>query len=358
MEQGRVIADLPPHEMLAGTLLLEKGIREPLYLTAMKFAGCDLSSEDKPAYIETVRLDRHREKILRWFEESSVPRPRPRGPSVLRAESVSYSYDGERNAVENITFDIREGEMVSILGKNGAGKSTLAAIIMGLIKPDSGTLHLHDRPLAGTTIAERSSEIGFVMQNPNHMISHHMIREEVGFGPRLRGFEEAETGRRVDEVLELCGLRRFRNWPINTLSYGQKKRVTIASILVMQPKLLILDEPTAGQDYRHYTDIMEFLRGLNDREGLTIIFITHDMHLALEYTARSIVLTDGKLLRDDTMSRIFSDPDTIEKANLKLTSLYDLAGMAGIDRPDLFIDRFIEEEQKRRTWISQKFASV
>ncbi len=358
MEQGRVIADLPPHEMLAGPLLLEKGIREPLYLTAMKFAGCDISPEDKPAYIDTVRIDRHREKIRRWFEESSVPRPVPRGPSVLRAESVSYSYDGKRNAVENIGFDIREGEMVSILGKNGAGKSTLAAIIMGLIKPDSGTLHLHDRPLAGTTIAERSREIGFVMQNPNHMISHHMIREEVGFGPRLRGFDEAETERRVEEALELCGLRRFRNWPINTLSYGQKKRVTIASILVMQPKLLILDEPTAGQDYRHYTDIMEFLRMLNDREKLTIIFITHDMHLALEYTARSIVLTDGQLLRDDTMSRIFSDPDTIEKANLKLTSLYDLAGMAGIERPDLFIDRFIEEEQKRRTWISQKFASV
>lgn len=358
MEEGRLIADLPPHEMLAGTLLLEKGIREPLYLTAMKFAGCELSPEDKPAYIETVRIEPHREKLRRWFEERSLPRPVPRGPSVLRAESVSYSYDGARNAVQEVSFDIREGEMVSILGKNGAGKSTLAAIIMGLIKPDSGSLYLNGRSLSGTTIAERSREIGFVMQNPNHMISHHMIKEEVGFGPRLQGFDEAGIERRVDEALELCGLRRFRNWPVNSLSYGQKKRVTIASILVMRPRLLILDEPTAGQDYRRYTDIMEFLRALNRREGLTIIFITHDMHLALEYTARSIVLTDGKLLKDDTMSRIFSDPEIIERANLKLTSLYDLAGMAGIDRPDLFIDRFIEEEQKRRTWISQKSASV
>ncbi|ADK82678.1 ABC transporter ATP-binding protein [Sediminispirochaeta smaragdinae] len=358
MEQGRIIADEKPDKLLAGSLLAEKGIREPLYIAAMKFAGCTLSEEDRAASIDTIRLEKHREKILKWFRERQLPRPEAKGPSLLRLESVSYSYTGERKALEEISFDIREGEMVSILGKNGAGKSTLAAIITGLIKQDSGKLFFRDEEISKTTIADRSREIGFVMQNPNHMISHHMIREEVGFGPKLRQMPEDEIERRIDEALKLCGLYRFRNWPIGSLSYGQKKRVTIASILVMEPKLLILDEPTAGQDYRHYTDIMEFLRRLNDEAGLTIVFITHDMHLALEYTARSIVLTDGKMIGDDSMSRIFSNPGIIETANLKPTSLYELANKLGIGEVDRFIDRFIEEEQRQRTWTSQKSASA
>jgi energy-coupling factor transport system ATP-binding protein len=354
MEKGRIIADQEPHRLLASPLILEKGLREPLYITAMKYAGCSLEEADRAAYIDTLELEGHRERLLDWFDARVIPPPGERGPSLLRAEDLNFSYDGERTALENISFDVTEGEMIALLGKNGAGKSTFASLVMGLLKPDTGALFFRGSNMSAMNIAERSGSIGYVMQNPNHMISHHMVREEVGFGPRLKGLPEEEIEQRVDAVLKLCGLYPFRNWPIPALSYGQRKRVTIASILIMEPRLLILDEPTAGQDYRHYSEIMDFLADLNRRTGLTLIFITHDMHLALEYTPRAVVLTDGQMLRDDTTARIFSDPDLIEQANLKLTSLYTLANRLEIGSPEEFIGCFIEEERKRRVWISQR----
>jgi len=354
IDKGEILVDMDADSLLASDLLYRKGIREPLYITALKLAGCEVRAQDRIAHIHSIDLEPYREKVRKWF----ISRPRPgtveRGESLLRIEELSYSYDGIRNALERISIDLSEGEMVSVLGKNGAGKSTLSSIVMGILKPDMGKIQFRGEDITNDNISSRSRRIGYVMQNPNHMISEFNVYDEVAFGPRKAGLSEADTEERVAKVLRLCDLYTMRKWPINVLSYGQKKRVTVASILVMEPQLLILDEPTAGQDYYHYTEIMEFIRRLNKELKITILIVTHDLHLALEYTDRSIVLSDGRLLSDDKVERIFSNEDVIEEANLKLTSLYELAHMVGIEETDEFIRLFIDEEKASREWTIEK----
>ena len=258
---------------------------------------------------------------------------------------LSYSYDGKRQALDDLSFDIAHGEFVSILGKNGSGKSTITKLLMGVIEPDAGSMMFDGIDLATLSIFERSQKIGVVMQNPNHMISHHMIFDEVAFGLRNRGDDEASIEKKVNEMLTLCGLSKFRHWPIEALSYGQKKRVTIASILVMEPKLLILDEPTAGQDYRNYTAMLSFIEELNRKLDITVMIISHDMHLVLEYTTRSIVIADSRLLADQAMIEVFTQPQLLAKANLTTTSLYELSCRLGTSDPLNFMTHFIQQEK-------------
>jgi len=260
-------------------------------------------------------------------------------------EGVSFSYTEDKQALKEISFDIASGEMVSIIGRNGAGKSTLAKLICGFIQPDEGCIYYDNEDISDKTIKERADLIGFVMQNPNQMISQTMIADEVGLGLRLRGVEEKEITRRVGNTLEICGLAPFKSWPVSALSYGQKKRVTIASILVLEPKVIILDEPTAGQDFRHYSEIMRFLCKLN-RIGMTIILITHDMHLMLEYTPRAIALSDGEIVSDAPAYEALTNEAVISRANLKETSLYTLAGLAGLSDGTAFVKSFIDYEKR------------
>ena len=232
------------------------------------------------------------------------------------------------------------------VGKNGAGKSTMAKLLCGFEKPDQGSLYYRGQVMSGDTIKERASHIGYVMQNPNQMISKPMIFEEVALSLVMQKLPEEEIRQRVYETLKICGLYEFRNWPVNALSYGQKKRVTIASILVVSPQILILDEPTAGQDFRHYTEIMEFLRELNEK-GITVLMITHDMHLMLEYTSRSLVFADGRKIADTTPEALFSDPQLLERASLKETSLVEIAEACGL-APESYIRAFIEYDREVR----------
>ncbi len=345
MERGRIVSDTAPDELLASSLLAQKGIREPLYLTALKYAGCPVTGQDNPSSLTAMAKDRFKPALKEWTMREKVSPGTPEGEEILGIRDLSYSYDGDKPVLNDISFSLKKGEMISVLGKNGAGKSTLSKLIMGVITPDRGSISFMGGNLLEKPVNERSRSIGFVMQNPNHMISHSLIREEVGFGLDLRGTAEEERDRRVDDVLKLCGLYPFRNWPIRALSYGQRKRVTIASILVLEPELLILDEPTAGQDYRHYTEIMEFLTDLNSRTGLTIMMVTHDMHLALEYTDRAVVLSEGEMICDNSIARVFSDRDVIVKANLKETSLFTLAEQWDLGNPEDFINRFIAHEK-------------
>jgi energy-coupling factor transport system ATP-binding protein len=259
-------------------------------------------------------------------------------------DHLSFSYDGIRPTLKDIDFDIREGEMVSIIGKNGAGKSTLSKIMCGFEKEDKGAVLYHGENLQGKSIRERAVYIGLVMQNPNQMISKPLIYDEVSLGLKLRNVPEEEIKRRVEKVLDVCGLAPFIEWPISALSYGQKKRVTIASILALDPRIIILDEPTAGQDYRHYTEIMQFLQEIN-KLGITVILITHDMHLMLEYTPRAIVLAGGEMIADTRASVVLTDPHVIAEANLKETSLYHLAELAGIPDGTRFVQNFIDYER-------------
>ena len=349
MNDGRILADLRPDELLSGSLLAENGIREPLYLTAMRYAGIAITPEKHPAHVDTVALDEADTRRLRsWFHAGGPRRPDPATTPLLEVRGLNFGYTKGQNTLRDISFSIGRGEMVSIVGRNGAGKSTLSKLICGFETPDSGRILLEGKDLSGENIRRRAQHIGYVMQNPNQMISKTMIFDEVALGLRGSGLSEAEIRARVEDTLKICGLYPFRNWPISALSFGQKKRVTIASVLVQGPELILLDEPTAGQDFKHYTEIMEFLRGLN-AEGVTVVMITHDMHLMLEYTPRALVFCDGQLIADRSAAAVLCDPALIERAALKETSLYTLANHCGIAPAEDFVQRFIDEDREVRT---------
>lgn len=345
VHDGGILADMRPDELLTTSILTDNGIREPLYITALKYAGVEITEEMKPGHIDTLTLSKEeKEKVSEWHKSITKNTSEDNRPSILKLENVSFSYDGVRNILNDVSIDIKEGEMVSIVGKNGAGKSTLSKVICGFVKEDSGNIFYEGKDISGKSIKERAEDIGIVMQNPNQMISKAMIFDEVALGLRLRGVKEEEITERVEKALKICGLAPFKSWPISALSYGQKKRVTIASILVLNPKVIILDEPTAGQDYHHYSEIMEFLKELNE-QGVTIIMITHDMHLMLEYTPRAIAIAGGRKIEDALSSVILTNDAVINEANLKETSLYNLANIAGIEDGTAFVQGFIDYER-------------
>lgn len=345
---GTIVADMKPDDLLTGNLLEEQGIREPLYVTALKHAGCNIRPEDRPQHVETMNFKPYEENVRTWFEATPVPQKPAAQESVLKVEHLDFSYQPGKSILSDINFDVKKGEMISIVGKNGAGKTTLSNLICGFLTPGAGTIELDGEDIAPLSVKERGERIGMVMQNPNQMISKPMIFDEVALGLSVRGVPEEEIRERVHETLKICGLYPFRNWPVSALSFGQKKRVTIASILVMKPEILILDEPTAGQDYRHYTEIMEFLKNINETQGTTIIMITHDMHLMLEYTNRAVVVADGNLLTIDTPANVLTDEAITALAYLKQTSLYEMAVKCGIDEPSQFVQRFINYERAVR----------
>ena len=317
VNEGELIFNGSPDELLSSTLLLENGIREPLYVTVLRQLGFDTRSAQNLSQLDALDLSDLAlpDRVLKDKRDSS-------SDSILKVEGLSVSYGDNPTIIEDLSFSLKKGERLAIVGKNGAGKSTLAKALCGFV-PSQGKLTYEGQDISQDSIAERSERIGFVLQNPNQMISQTMIFDEVALGLRLRGIEEAEVEERVHEVLKTCGLYSFRNWPISALSFGQKKRVTIASILVLKPEIIILDEPTAGQDYKTYTDIMNFLDSLQ-KQGHTIVMITHDMQLMLEYSDRCLVVVEGKIIADDKPVTILNQKDLLESANLKQTSLYTL----------------------------------
>lgn len=347
MNNGEIVADTTPNEVLSTNILKNIGVREPLYISALKYANCNITPNMNPKSVESIDLDKCKEEVNTWYSSIDEDVIKSSNKTILELENISFSYNEEKQILKNVSFKVNKGDMVSIVGKNGAGKSTISKLICGFYKPTSGKILFNGEDIANKTIKERSEKIGFVMQNPNQMISKSMIFDEVAFGLRVRGYSEDEVKERVYNTLKICGLYPFRNWPISALSFGQKKRVTIASILVLNPEVIILDEPTAGQDFKHYSEIMEFLVELN-KQDITIIMITHDMHLMLEYTNNVVVLSDGEKIADDTAINILTNNEVIEKANLKETSLYELAKKCGIKDEKNFIKRFIDYDRRVR----------
>ena len=317
VNEGELLFNGSPDELLSSKLLLENGIREPLYVTVLRQLGFDTRSAQNLSQLDALDLSDLAlpDRVLKDKRGSS-------SDSILKVEGLSVSYGDNPAIIEDLSFSLKKGERLAIVGKNGAGKSTLAKALCGFVS-SQGKLTYKGQDISQDSIAERSERIGFVLQNPNQMISQTMIFDEVALGLRLRGIEEAEVEARVHEVLKTCGLYSFRKWPISALSFGQKKRVTIASILVLKPEIIILDEPTAGQDYKTYTDIMNFLDSLQ-KQGHTIVMITHDMQLMLEYSDRCLVVVEGKVIADDNPVTILNQKDLLESANLKQTSLYTL----------------------------------
>ena len=349
MEDGRIVFDGTPDALLSSNLLIEGGIREPLYITALKYAGIEITEDKLPHSIRSINLTYEDKDLVRmWHESTPTIRPAPKSDTILDIKNLEFAYEDREPTLKGVDLEVHRGELLSIVGRNGAGKSTLAKVICRFEKDCTGSMELMGEDLLTLSIKECADRVGYVMQNPNQMISKTMIFDEIALGLRMRGFSEDAIKEKVESVMKICGLYEFRKWPISALSYGQKKRVTIASILVLDPDIIILDEPTAGQDFRHYTDIMEFLRDINSR-GITIIMITHDMHLMLEYAERALVFTDGRIIADDTSAAILTNPAITEKASLKETSLYHLALMCGIDDPSEFVQHFINYDREVRS---------
>lgn len=349
MGDGKILADLHPDELLSTRLLEENGIREPLYLTALRYAGVELVPAKKPAHADSVVIDEaDRKKMTDWFWSRPAAEAEKEHEPLLEVRNLTFGYERGGQTLRDVSLTIHKGEMVSIVGKNGAGKSTFSKLVCGFETPDSGEILFQGRDLLQENIRHRAKHIGYVMQNPNQMISKTMIFDEVALSLRNMGKSEEEIREKVEETLKVCGLFPFRNWPVSALSFGQKKRVTIASVLVQDPELIILDEPTAGQDFHHYTEIMEFLRGLNEK-GVTVVMITHDMHLMLEYTPRALVFADGRLIADRSAAAVLCDPQLIRQAALKETSLFTLANQLGISPAEEFVQRFIEEDREVRS---------
>ena len=323
VNDGRILFDDHPDLLLKTTLLAENGIREPLYLTTLRQLGLDIAEMDHLSDLASLELP-----ALPFSKEAVVEATQERDSNLFSVEHISFSY-GKRPVLQDISLEIAKGERIAIVGKNGAGKSTLAKAFCQFIQTE-GAYSWQGKDIKADSIKERAERIGYVLQNPNQMISETMIFDEVALGLRLRGLPEEEIEERVLAVLKTCGLYEFRKWPVSALSFGQKKRVTIASILVLGPEVILLDEPTAGQDQRNYTEIMNFLDELNQK-GHTIIMITHDMQLMLDYSDRAIVIVDGQVLADKSPAQVLTDRDLIAAANLKETSIFTLAKKLGVD---------------------------
>lgn len=347
IDKGEVKAVGTPDEILKSDLLGKCGLREPLYVSAIKYANCDLNRINNLSNLNNLDED-SKENIKNWFNNESKnisKKDYNNEEKILEIKNLTFSHDKVKNTLDDVSFSLNKGEILAVLGNNGAGKSTLCRLITGILKYKEGNIFLKDECIDSWSIKKIGSSIGYVMQNPNQMISQHMIKDEIALGLKCRGYSKEEIDKKVEEVLKICGLYAYRNWPVQALSYGQKKRVTIASILAINPDVIILDEPTAGQDHKHYTEFMEFVKSLSEK-GISIILITHDMQLALEYCDRAIVLSAGKKIADNKPSCILTDKNIIKQANLKETSLSTLAKAIGMETPDDFVQFFIDYERQ------------
>lgn len=348
MDEGRIVADLPPDDLLRKGLLKKYGIREPLYLTALKKAGVSLSDLADLTDVSTLVSPEINSALINTFEKQPAVQKTAAKEPLLELKQLTFGYHYNRSIIDQCDLTLYKGEMISLVGHNGAGKTTLSNLITGFYAPDSGDILWKGQSILGDSIKKRAEKIGYVLQNSNQMLSKNQLYDEIALGLRNRQFSEEEIAEKIDRTLKICGLYPFRNWPLSALSHGQKRRVAIASILVLEPEMLILDEPTAGQDYRHYSEMMDFLQELN-RHGITILMITHDMHLMLEYTTRTLILKEGRLIADLSPAEALSSQELTKAASLRATSLFNLARNNHVPDAAAFVDSFIKKERQEKT---------
>ncbi|AVK61623.1 heme ABC transporter ATP-binding protein [Lactobacillus sp. CBA3605] len=347
MSDGQIVANDRPEVILKTALLAQLGLREPLYLAALKLAGIDLHAVSHVADLQQLTVPNLTATLQHWTAGVALKSPVPHLDSLLNIDQLSFGYDPRKPIIDQLSLTLHRGEMVSLVGQNGTGKSTLSNLITGFLTPQAGHLTFDGHDLLTQSVKERADKIGYILQDPNQMLSKTLIFDEVATGLVLRGVATATIKKRVLATLKVCGLYEFRHWPISALSFGQKKRVTIAAILVLEPTMLILDEPTAGQDLKHYTEMMTFLTTLNQQQHLTIMLITHDMHLMLEYTDRTLVLGHGKIIKDAAPADVLTDTAIIKTAGLAKTSLYTLAAQHQLN-PTEFVAKFVQAEREAR----------
>ncbi|KRM91107.1 ABC transporter ATP-binding protein [Liquorilactobacillus cacaonum] len=348
LRDGKIVADDTPTAILVTEKISQLGLREPLYLGALRHVGVSITDCQDIQHVETIKSPVIDEKLKQWTKNVELSNSVKESTDLLILKNIGFSYDNGKQVINNLNLTIHRGEMVSLVGRNGTGKSTLSNLITGFLTPTTGEMLFENEDMSRLSVKERASKIGYILQDPNQMISKTTVFEEVSSGLVLRAVKNDTIQESVYDILKVCGLYEMRNWPISALSFGQKKRVTIAAILVLNPEMLILDEPTAGQDYEHYTEIMSFLEGLLKQRELTIVLITHDMHLMLEYTTRTIVLGEGHIIMDDEPAAVLTNDDILKRASLAKTSLYTLADRFGLPSADDFVAKFIESERRSR----------
>lgn len=348
LADGRVIANDQPDQLLQGDLLLKNGLREPLYVTALKNAGINVSQISHLSNLANLKLTQPDcDRLKKWVRQQKLLSRKPLHDPVISLKEITFGYPGEPKIFNNFNLTIHHGEITAIVGKNGTGKTTLVNLVTGFLQPQSGKLYFEDTDISGNSVKQRAERIGYVLQDPNQMISKTMIYDEVALGLKLRGVDSQTIQARVFETLKITGLYPYRKWPISALSFGQKKRVTIAAALVLRPEVLILDEPTAGQDLAHYSQMMAFLSRLNQTQGTTVVMITHDMNLMMAYANRAIVLNHGQVLADATPAKVLTNQQVIEKAHLSRLSVQTLAEKANMSDPIDFAEKLMMFERGR-----------
>ncbi len=244
-----------------------------------------------------------------------------RGPVAVRFEGVSFSYDG-RPAIRDVTLEVREGERIALLGNNGAGKSTLAKLMLGILKPTSGRVLVYGMDTREREVYEIAPYVGLVFQDPFNMLFARSVEEELSYGPRNLGVGGGEIAERVRAAASRCGIEHLLPHSPFAASHGEKKRICVGSVLTMMPRVLILDEPTAGQDYASYTAFMDFISSLMESGAIrSLIVITHDTDLAIEYTQRTVILSDGRVVADGPTREVLADPDNLRVGRIRETSL-------------------------------------
>lgn len=340
LSKGEVVANGTPEELFRKDIFRQYGLREPLYIEALKYSGVNLET-DSIYPISKIGTNENIKKVQTWCDSIELKEKRFKD-NILSVQNLSFAYDESKSILKDVNFSVNRGEILALLGNNGAGKSTLCKVITGIEKESSGDIIFLGKSIIKNSIKRRGEKIGFVMQNPNHMITQETLLEEVQFGLKIRGVKDFTE--KAEKALEICGLHEFRHWPVTSLSYGQKKRLTIAAILALEPEVLILDEPTAGQDYKRYKEFMNFIKEIANK-GVGIILITHDMHLALEYANRAIVLCTGTIIANNSPSIILGEKELMEKSNLKETSLSQMAEIMGLD-PEMLMNSFINFENQ------------
>ncbi|WP_273726947.1 ABC transporter ATP-binding protein [Leuconostoc mesenteroides] len=331
MAHGRIVANDTPTAIIQAGVLSANGLDEPLYIQLLRRAGVPVNKIPHVADVEKVDVSNFRDQIETLAEPVQTV---THDDKQLLVRNLTFAYDQQEPLFENLSTSIHEGEILGIVGKNGSGKTTLSHLLTGFLTPSGGDIQLDGRSLLSDSIKERADHIGYVLQNPNHMITKATVFDEVASGLRLRNIDEEQVTERVREMLQLVDLDGMRNWPISALSFGQKKRLTIAAVLVLKPEILILDEPTAGQDATHTSQLLSFLQNINITNHTTIIIITHDMHLLANFVQRALVVVDGQILADTTPAELLANEALVDAASLRTTSIYRLAQRLSIVHPE------------------------
>jgi energy-coupling factor transport system ATP-binding protein len=270
------------------------------------------------------------------------------GERLIAVEDLAFEYPDGTRALDGVQLDIREGEFIALIGQNGSGKTTLSKCLNGILRPTRGAVRIGELDTRERGVTKKIvTRVGYVFQNPDHQLFNNTVHKEIAYGPKNIGLPAEEVEARVQEAARVCGVKEeiFQEHPF-FLTKGLRQRVSIASILAMRPKVIIVDEPTTGQDRFQSVEVMNFLQDLWERGGHTVVIITHEMPIVAAYARRCVVLAGGRVLLDGTTREVFSSPEILARAQVKppqITRLAQALGRHGIRGDVLSVEEMMEE---------------